>query len=83
MALRLSEWTHFHEINSTPPLLSIDDFGLHLDATRNQLLLSRLSHFGQVFITSPGPTPNNAYFSLKVNKGDITQAPTLSFSNFL
>ncbi len=83
IALRLGEWAHFHEINSAPPLLSIDDFGLHLDATRNKLLLSSLSQFGQVFITSPGPAHDNAYFSLKVDKGEISQVSDHSFSNFL
>ena len=71
IALRLGEWAHFHQINDSPPLLSIDDFGVHLDDRRNDLLLSRLSHFGQVFITSPYPIEQTAYFSIKIESGNV------------
>jgi DNA replication and repair protein RecF len=52
-ALRLAEWRQLHELHGTPPLFCIDDFGVHLDAQRRELLLSKLSSFGQVFLTSP------------------------------
>lgn len=73
IALRLGEWAHFNEINANPPLLSIDDFGVHLDDIRNELLLSRLSQFGQVFVTSPYELDTSKHFSLRVDKGEIVE----------
>lgn len=71
IALRLGQWAHFNRVNATPPLLSIDDFGVHLDDIRNDLLLSRLTQFGQVFVTSPYKLEKEKYFSLHVEKGEI------------
>lgn len=52
-ALRLAQWSHFLHVTGSPPLLSIDDFGVHLDQNRSNHLLDRLSSLGQVFLTSP------------------------------
>ena len=73
IALRLGEWANFNQINSQPPLLSIDDFGVHLDDKRNDKLLSGLPQFGQVFVTSPYPSHQKDFFSLKVQKGTVLQ----------
>jgi DNA replication and repair protein RecF len=71
IALRLAEWAHFQHVNETPPLLGIDDFGVHLDDRRNDLLLSQLPQFGQVFVTSPHLLKTGSYSSFQVEKGSI------------
>lgn len=52
-ALRLAQWRHFTAIFDSPPLVGIDDFGVHLDATRSRALLQEIEPLGQVFITCP------------------------------
>ena len=51
-ALRLAQWHHFKECNGFKPILSIDDFGVHLDASRSTSLLEKIAHLGQVFLSS-------------------------------
>ncbi len=52
-ALRLAEWELFCEHFDSPPLLGIDDFGIHLDPKRSEKFASFLSRGGQVFLTAP------------------------------
>ncbi len=52
-ALRFAEWEHMAQLLEDKPLLGIDDFGIQLDKKRHKQLLLHLSHFGQVFLTSP------------------------------
>ncbi|MEN9343492.1 MAG: replication and repair protein recF [Chlamydiota bacterium] len=52
-ALRFAEWECMAHASRKKPLLGLDDFGIHLDATRLEHLKSALAHFGQVFLTSP------------------------------
>lgn len=47
-SLKLSETRRLYN-----PLFAIDDFGSHLDDSRQELLLSQLGNLGQVFLTSP------------------------------
>ncbi len=54
-ALRLSEWHHFKKVNSQAPILAIDDFGVHLDKVRSDLLLDQIKNLSQVFLTTPFP----------------------------
>lgn len=54
-ALRLAQWDHFAQVTESLPILSIDDFGIHLDTNRHGLLLDEMKQRGQVFLTSPYP----------------------------
>jgi DNA replication and repair protein RecF len=53
VALRFAQWQQQLSATGYPPLLSIDDFGLHLDLERHFLLQQQLEGKGQVFITAP------------------------------
>jgi DNA replication and repair protein RecF len=57
-AIRLAEWERLHQIIGTPPLIGIDDFGIHLDAERNQFFQEKVGKLGQTFLTSPTFSPN-------------------------
>lgn len=52
-ALKLAEWERLYKITGTPPLMSIDDFGIHLDPQRHTLFQAEIERLGQVFITTP------------------------------
>ncbi len=52
-AIRLAQWKHLKEHHQVPPLFCIDDFAVHLDGDRRSALLKQMTHFGQVFLTSP------------------------------
>lgn len=52
-ALRLAEWERLSKRIGAPALMGIDDLGLHLDETRQELLKTALGTLGQVFITTP------------------------------
>ena len=54
-ALRLAQWHQMGE-NETP-FLGIDDIGACLDEERLSALIKEISHLGQVFVTSPTPSP--------------------------
>lgn len=54
-ALRLAEWQRLKERSGYPPLLGIDDFGVHLDARRYELIQREIQDLGQVFLTTPNP----------------------------
>ncbi len=47
------------------PLFLVDDFGVHLDPTRQQLLYARIQNLGQLFITSPEVSINTEQTSLQ------------------
>jgi DNA replication and repair protein RecF len=52
-ALRFAEWERLKGLVAQPPLFCIDDFGIHLDATRQKALQKSLGELGQIFITAP------------------------------
>lgn len=52
-ALRLAEWEIFRNHLESPPLLGIDDFGVHLDEKRTKVLSQYIQNLGQVFLTAP------------------------------
>lgn len=52
-AVKLAEFSLLQERSQTTPVMSIDDFGVHLDSQRTDLLKNELAHMGQVFITTP------------------------------
>jgi DNA replication and repair protein RecF len=54
-SLRFAQWEHMNHWLGTPPLLSIDDFGIQLDQERQKELCQHIAHFGQVFLTAPHP----------------------------
>ncbi len=70
-ALKIGQWDHFYKHFHSPPLFSIDDFGAHLDSRRSQLLLSRVSSLGQVFLTSPYEMEASADLTFRVLGGKI------------
>ncbi len=70
-ALRLAQWKHLQELHLAPPLFCIDDFGIHLDAQRRELLLSKLTSFGQVFLTSPTYFENPNHPTLDIENGKV------------
>lgn len=53
IALRLAEYRMLLDRIKSPPLLSFDDFGSHLDETRQNELKSLIQNLNQVFITLP------------------------------
>jgi DNA replication and repair protein RecF len=70
-ALRLAEWQHFADITHSVPILSIDDFGVHLDETRHGLLLEVMQGRGQVFLTSPYPISGIVDRLISIEMGQI------------
>ncbi len=54
-ALRLAEWERLKERLGMPPLMGVDDLGLHLDGHRLATLQEELARLSQVFITTPLP----------------------------
>ena len=52
-ALRLCQWEHLSAQIGHPAFFSIDDFGAHLDQSRQAAFQSQLLNLGQVFLTSP------------------------------
>ncbi len=71
-ALKLAQWTQLSNHTHKSPLLGIDDFGLHLDDSRQQLLRSTLDSFSQVFMTTPrAPTGLENAYSLCIKKGAV------------
>jgi DNA replication and repair protein RecF len=55
VAVRLGEWQRLFERTEARPLFSIDDFAVHLDASRQTFLEKQITGLGQVFLTSPHP----------------------------
>jgi DNA replication and repair protein RecF len=74
-ALRLAEWERLCRRVEGAALMGIDDFGLHLDHPRQQLLCNSLEQLGQVFLTTPH-LPNNwkpleAAHQIRIEAGSI------------
>lgn len=75
-AMRLAEWQRLCSQVNSPPLMSIDDFGVHLDATRQHIFQAYLKNLGQVFLTSPNLSEEIIALPAKqifVEKGKIIQ----------
>ena len=56
-ALRLCLFEHLKEYTGDSPLFSVDDFGSHLDSTRQNRFQEELTNLGQIFLTSPNANP--------------------------
>lgn len=56
-ALRLALWHDLKNRGNGVPLMSIDDFGSHLDRNRQKNFKEQLSVVGQTFLTSPEVIP--------------------------
>ncbi len=52
-ALRLAEWELLSQEIGEPALLGIDDWGVHLDKSREEKLKEALERPGQIFLTTP------------------------------
>ncbi len=70
-ALRLAQWKNLSLQHQLAPLFCIDDFGVHLDEERREILLSHISSFGQVFLTSPVFLDNRPYHTLQIESGSL------------
>lgn len=56
-SLRLCQWDHLRNQMGLSPLMSIDDFGAHLDQGRQAKFQESLGALGQIFLTSPHQSP--------------------------
>ena len=71
-ALKMAEWDHLASQMSCQPLLTIDDFGIHLDALRTERLEQQLTQFGQVLLTTPH-SPFSDVHELTICEGKVYQ----------
>lgn len=71
-ALKLAQWNHFAATTGSPPILSIDDFGIHLDTRRHEQLLEQVKDRGQLFLTSPYPLKEAASRLIFIERGEVT-----------
>ena len=62
-ALRLCQWSHLQSQTRRLPFFSVDDFGAHLDESRQRMFQEKLSSLGQIFLTSPA-----AHYGIFPNK---------------
>ncbi len=69
-ALKMAEWDELKIQTEIIPSFSIDDFGVHLDPSRTEILRERLSSFGQVLLTSPREDERG---TLHIEKGKLLQ----------
>ncbi|WP_194848298.1 DNA replication/repair protein RecF [Candidatus Neptunochlamydia vexilliferae] len=76
-ALKMAEWDELAAQTNAKPLLSIDDFGVHLDPGRTALLEEKLKDFGQVLLTSPS---SSEQATLQITDGKITSPSQRSCS---
>jgi DNA replication and repair protein RecF len=70
-AVRFAEWERLQSLAAAPPLMCIDDFGVHLDATRHTLFQNKLQNLNQVFLTSPFDIDISAH-KLHISNGNLT-----------
>jgi len=70
-ALKLAEWIHLRDAHGAFPILSVDDFGVHLDEKRSGQLLEMISDFGQVFLTSPYQIQKGVHQAFTVSCGNL------------
>ena len=65
----------FKDFFGYPPLLGIDDFGIHLDGKRTLLLKESMKNVGQVFLTAPSFSQGSSVFTegnlFEINQGSI------------
>ncbi len=75
VAVRLGEWQRFFAHTEACPLFSIDDFAVHLDASRQAFLEKKIGILGQVFLTSPHPPTDSLKTTpchvIKITQGRI------------
>ncbi len=71
-ALRLAEWELIKNHSNTAPIMSIDDFAIHLDKNRHRLMQTLLKDLNQVFITTPFSNNTHVDHNLLVKNGCIT-----------
>ena len=71
-ALRFAEWQQMTAVLEEKPLLGIDDFGIQLDAERQQQLHTHLSSFQQIFLTSP-TFPQLSGKRFHIDQGEISE----------
>lgn len=60
-ALKMAEWEILKEQTETSPLFAIDDFGIHLDPKRTEVLQEKLNGLGQVLLTTPVASQGGVY----------------------
>ncbi len=70
-AIRLAEWELLKETLDAPPILSIDDFGIQLDGTRQQALEEKIGNLGQVFLTAAKPLSLSPDLTVPIHQGTI------------
>lgn len=73
-AMRLGQWERYQAMNASHPLLSIDDFGVHLDEERQARLNAELGRLGQVFLSSPFDThaiSSGSFAKFHIEQGTI------------
>ncbi|MEM8727676.1 MAG: DNA replication/repair protein RecF [Chlamydiota bacterium] len=68
-ALKIAEWEVLRKQTATAPLFAIDDFGVHLDPERTEVLQEKLASLGQVLLTSP----TSSIGGLRIDKGKLLQ----------
>lgn len=82
VSLRFAEWHQKQLQIGYPPLLSIDDFGVHLDSKRHFLLQKQMEGKGQVFLTSPSFSDNTflhtAYSKFTIKQGTLLNETTIN-----
>jgi DNA replication and repair protein RecF len=69
-AIKLAEFSLLQERAQTVPIMSIDDFGVHLDDHRATLLKKELARMGQVFITTP-TEPDVSGLHIRLLRGEL------------
>ena len=70
-ALKMGEWEELKSQAKCLPLMTIDDFGIHLDINRKCLLQQKLGNFGQVLLTTPSMEEIPKAHSLHVEEGSL------------
>ncbi|MBM3201886.1 MAG: DNA replication/repair protein RecF [Chlamydiae bacterium] len=76
-AIKFAEFALLKERSETPPILGIDDFGVHLDEKRSSLFKEQLKHVDQVFVTTPIPLNMNAH-RFQIVHGELTDPSIFS-----
>lgn len=74
-ALRFAQWHQLKQ--TTDPLMSIDDFCIHLDPKRKELMHAQVKQMGQVFLTSPTYLDSLRSHVIAVHEGKLHQVETL------
>jgi DNA replication and repair protein RecF len=68
-ALKLAEVEMIRQEHKNNPLICLDDFGVHLDQRRQEMLKAKLLEYGQIFVTAPTdemnfPSEEISYFHI-------------------